>query len=203
VDNPPTTAVPKRAHSRPQSSVGGAPGVSRARWRTHHMDMPTLRSDGVRAAPEHSLHMPRRSGASAYLQRDLIDTGGGSISVTRRTRNLVGAPVEVAPGQPSGALNGQPVVVRTKPDRRRQTHQRWCSLPDRRGLQRFGHRPHTDQHLGIRTPDRSLCAYRLYRQWWPSGFLSLLPVPVPAAKAVHANLPSRRIGSSTPTSGLW
>jgi hypothetical protein len=30
-------------------------------------------------------------------------------------------------------------------------------------LQRFGHRPHTDQHLGIRTPDRSLCAYRLHR----------------------------------------
>ncbi len=50
--------------------------------------------------------------------------------------------------------------------------------------------PHTDQHLGIRKRDRSLRAYRLYRQWWPSGFLSLLPVLVPAAKAVHANLPS-------------
>jgi hypothetical protein len=51
--------------------------------------------------------------------------------------------------------------------------------------------PHTDQHLGIRTPDRSLRAYRLYRQWSPSGFLSLLPEFVPTAKAVHANLPSR------------
>jgi hypothetical protein len=117
------------------------------------MDLPNLRSDGVRAAPEHSLHMPRRSGASAYLQRDLIDTGGGPISATRE---IYSAPVEVAPHQLSGAPNGQPVAVRTKQPDRSETHQRWCSLPDRWGrLQRFGHRPHTDQHLGIRTPDRS------------------------------------------------
>jgi hypothetical protein len=48
--------------------------------------------------------------------------------------------------------------------------------------------------VGIRTPDRSLCAYHLHRHW-PLGFLSLLPELVPAAKAVHANLPCREDGS--------
>jgi hypothetical protein len=196
VDNPTTTAVPKRAHSRPQSSVGGAPGVPRARWRTHHMDVPNLRSDGVRAAPEHSLHVPRRSGASAHLQRDLIDTGGGPICVTRRTRNLVGA-CRSSPGQLSGAPNGQPAVARTKQPDRSETHQRWCSLPDRRRPQRFGHRPHTDQQLGIRTPDTTLCAYRLHRQWWPSVFLPGMPRP--RRRAHHLDVPHMIVILSTPT----
>ena len=122
----------------------------------------------------------------------------------RRTRNLVGAPVEVAPRQLSAAPNGQPVAVRTKQPDRSETHQRWCSWPDRRGrLQRFGHRPHTDQHLGIRTPDRSLCAYRLHRQWQPSVFLSLLAEFVPAARLFTQTWLAARIGSSTPTPGLW
>jgi hypothetical protein len=61
-------------------------------------------------------------------------------------------------------------------------------MRDRRGRPKsIGYRPHIGQHLGIRTPDRSLCAYRLHRQSWPSEFLSLLPELVPAAKAVQAN----------------
>jgi hypothetical protein len=34
----------------------------------------------------------------------------------------------------------------------------------RRHLERFGYRPHTGQNLDIRTPDRSLCAYRVNGQ---------------------------------------
>jgi hypothetical protein len=96
------------------------------------------------------------------------------------------------------------VVVRTKQLDRSETHQRRCSFPDRRGrMQRFGYRPRIGRHLivGIRTPDRSSCAYRLHRQWWPSGFLSLLPEFVPAAKAVHANPPSREDCHLVPTVG--
>ena len=44
-------------------------------------------------------------GSGGFASRAL--TVGGSISVvTRRTRNLVGAPVEVTPRQLSGAPNG-------------------------------------------------------------------------------------------------
>jgi hypothetical protein len=57
-----------------------------------------------------------------------------------------------------------------------------------RHLERFGYRPHTGQHLGIHTPDRSSRAYRLRRHWSPLRFLSLLPEFVPAAKAVHTQL---------------
>jgi hypothetical protein len=153
VDNPTTTAVLKRAHSRPQSSVGGHQASGTVADTPHG---PAETSDQTVYGPPPNTHCTCRDGpARAYLQRDLIDTGGGPISVTRRTRNLFGA-CRSSPRQLSGAPNGQPVAVRTKQPDRSETHQRWCSLPDRRGrLQRFGHRPHTDEHLGIRTPDRS------------------------------------------------
>src|SRR5258705_7793729 len=64
-------------------------------------------------------------------------------SLWRRStrREEIGPPPENGGGPTEGALS--------------QTDREWCSS--------CGYRPHTGQHLGIRTPDRSSCAYRLDR----------------------------------------
>jgi len=52
VDHLPADALPERAHFRPEPSPGCASSLPRAWRRTHHLDVPNLRSDGVRAATQ-------------------------------------------------------------------------------------------------------------------------------------------------------
>jgi hypothetical protein len=49
------------ATARSRRGACRSSGLPRAWRRAHHMDVPHLRSDGVRAAAEHALHHPRRA----------------------------------------------------------------------------------------------------------------------------------------------
>ena len=68
ITHPPTrcpnghTLGPGEVPRRPSS-------LPRAWRRTHHMDLPPMRPDGVRATPQHPLHMPRRASDGAHLHR--------------------------------------------------------------------------------------------------------------------------------------
>ena len=52
----PPTRLPQRAHVSAPASARRASSLPRSRRRAHHMDMPDVRPNGVRAAAEHSLH---------------------------------------------------------------------------------------------------------------------------------------------------
>jgi len=56
------------AQPRPWRGAGRSPSLPRPRRRAHHMDMPRLRRDGVRAAAQHSLLDTRRAGEGQDLQ---------------------------------------------------------------------------------------------------------------------------------------
>jgi hypothetical protein len=57
VDHPPTEPLPERARVRPRPGARGSSALPRSRRRRpHHLDMPGVRSDGVRAAAQHPLH---------------------------------------------------------------------------------------------------------------------------------------------------
>jgi hypothetical protein len=51
------------------------PALPRSRRRAHHMDLPHMRPDRVRAAPQFSLHHARRAGDRANLQHDIALPG--------------------------------------------------------------------------------------------------------------------------------
>lgn len=61
--------MPERSPARTESDPCRARGLTRPRRRTHHLDLPHMRSDGVRAAAQHPLQMPRRDRHGADLQR--------------------------------------------------------------------------------------------------------------------------------------
>jgi len=68
VDHPTPVAMPQRPHPRPGRGAGRSSSLPRARRRTHHLDMPTMRCHGVRAAAQHPMHDARRAGAGADLE---------------------------------------------------------------------------------------------------------------------------------------
>ena len=57
VDNPTTRPLPQRAHPRPRPSARRPPSLSPARRRPYDLDVPYMRSDGVRAAAQQTLHV--------------------------------------------------------------------------------------------------------------------------------------------------
>jgi hypothetical protein len=67
VDHPPTFSMPERAPTRRWPGTRRSPGLPWSRRRTHHMDLPHMRPDGVRAATQHSLHHPGRACDRAHL----------------------------------------------------------------------------------------------------------------------------------------
>ena len=75
VDHPPADAMPERAPARPGPGPRRPSRLPRPRRRTHNMDMPHMRPDGVRAAAQHPLHGARRACDGADLQRHLDPIG--------------------------------------------------------------------------------------------------------------------------------
>ena len=51
-DYPATRPLPQRAHTRPERGVGRPSGLPRSRRRPHHLDLPHMRPDRVRAAAQ-------------------------------------------------------------------------------------------------------------------------------------------------------
>jgi hypothetical protein len=51
----------ERSRPRPEPSRRRTPSLPWPRWRAHHMDLPGMRSVGLRAAAQHSLHRADRS----------------------------------------------------------------------------------------------------------------------------------------------
>ena len=62
-----------RHRHRPRSAR--PPALPRSRRRAHNMDLPHMRPDRVRAAPQFSLHHARRAGDRANLQHDIALPG--------------------------------------------------------------------------------------------------------------------------------
>ena len=85
MDHPPADALPQRTPTWPRRSSRGSPGVPRPRRRTHHLALPHLRSDRVRAAAQQPLHDVRRArdGASFHAANlgHLDPYGGGPTAV--------------------------------------------------------------------------------------------------------------------------
>jgi len=84
-------------------SARGPSSLPRPRRRPHHMDVPLMRPDGVRAAAQHPLPHPWWAGGSAHLQRRVVASatlgassclglGWRADSLGRRVRKLEGRP---------------------------------------------------------------------------------------------------------------
>ena len=71
---PATRPLPQTAHTRPERGVGKPSGLPRSRRRPHHLDLPHMRPDRVRAAAQHPLHDSGRARDRASFQPALPAT---------------------------------------------------------------------------------------------------------------------------------
>jgi hypothetical protein len=69
VDHPPAGPLPQRPPARRRAGPRRASSLPRSRRRPHHLDIPNLRCDGVRAATQHPLHDTQATGGRPHLQR--------------------------------------------------------------------------------------------------------------------------------------
>ena len=69
--------MPERTPVRPRPGFRRPSGVPRTRWRRAHLlALPHLRCRGVRAAPQHALHGPRRACGGADLHQSCLTKRG-------------------------------------------------------------------------------------------------------------------------------
>ena len=76
MDDAPADALPQRAPARPEQSPRRPPSLARPWWRAHHLDVPHMRPDGVRASNEHPLHGAGRACGGADLHQSCLTKRG-------------------------------------------------------------------------------------------------------------------------------
>ena len=102
--------MPERPPVRCQPSPRRASSLPRARRRTHHLDVPHMRSDCVRAAAQHALHNTRRAsdGASFHAANlSHLDPHAVPICVGSRRTQPAGTHPHTSDGSGRPLADGQ------------------------------------------------------------------------------------------------
>jgi hypothetical protein len=80
MDHQAADEMSERTYTQPRRGARRPPGLPWSRRRAHHVDVPGMRPDGVRAAAQHPLHLSRRARDSPDIQRDGFDVTDEALS---------------------------------------------------------------------------------------------------------------------------